>query len=1859
MHIRFKILKSILFYSLAVSNVALFFGQQASVTTTIMPPYNSYFDQFKNQIIVNITNTSNSPLTGAFLRLYIEGDNGIVIQSKEEFVYLDAFDIDGLTANRSGIFGHFDDAFSLNNLVISGISVDELFSKGLPVGNYSLCFRLYNNDFEPISFGEPSGCTMFNNSVEPPQLILPYCGDDIVSGSNNLVFSWTMPPGASITTTEYTLKIVELLPNQDPNQAFLSATVPAFFERTVTAQTSILYGPTDPPLESGKSYAWQVIASDGELNTPFLNNGRSEVCWFTWKPQNPIGVLLDIVPKEDEPSLYNNSVFTKDLTQRPLHFNTFKGKVLYAFRATEKGTIPVTQAKGVFTNQIGTAINFNPTISAPPTSGNSGFGSNIGFVQSLGTTQVFSIPLSEQEKMQNDINKVIGGTKFPLVDSKVELHMYIDEFNFDINSSSFGQSFERKILIGTGVTNANGDFSITYQGDLKTGKALDLIINNEHFQFSTYRIPINKTFDGTYDMGTLVGLAKTFRLKLNAKDYDNNTLEDVDFKIFRVSNFYSNGPLNKNLNYEGHRENKQATKTSSNTSTRLRSQSLELVAEGDSEAIYSRLFFALNLGEYYIIKSYINGKVVKEEKYLGFANYHKNYNYAKESVLLYKKTIKIPLPNPVIEGRILIKNSDGIAAKGAKIFIKSTKSSTSGLSSFLKIHATTDESGYFKLENIPVEKEGYKIQIRYQNSKFNPDINISLNRRGVVQDLGNIEIEGHLEQVCGKIIDEEGNAMPNVILKWKHGQDIFESDVDGNFITSQTPGSHILTAKAAGYRDKEFTIKVGNPEPSKLKLTTDLIRFSAPNASNNGTVNISPLYRTIGMQQDGTYENGVTYTQASAMKIFGNGSIFNSNRSANNCNNTLKMSRFYVKVTITDTNNNPIKKARAKSEWGNTETADNKGVVVLKNIPMGISNLTISGALNDSFLAISAPIEIKNTFKKDTLELQFSLEKGIDVTGKIKSGAVNLEDAKIYVKGKPHINTVTDGNGTYYLAVPKGSFELMAGKPGYISEEKTENFKKGNAYTIDFNLEKPVFNAEKLMGYKLLVNNYSKTNNTDEFKISGQITDVTFPDGIKPKGSTNFAFHDVLIRRTGNTIEPISNSVSLDISNIEMLLFNYLNVQAYNANGFKLLPINGDKQKGKIVSPVKIDLKKSFPNIAGLSFPNTPVFLNANNTNNIEISRSEPYSAPVNYKIESNNSAWKLYGFGVKPDFSNASITKNGIDLPGLLTIDAVSGIAPVSVKIKKLTISNTGILKSIDINSDFNIDISQWKLKILNIGINNYGISLAGNMDATIPGSPKASIGVSDLLIKTTGIAGGKFYFPNAGLSIYDAVKIKSSQPFALQKVPASSNYQLAGGALLQLPKYISQNIDLPFFSIATNGNFGFKVKPDLDLNFADMASFNIKNLGFKSASKTLDIGGKIKLDIPNFGVGAESNLHYSKSGVSVDEIGIAYNLASAIALEAKVKFTDNEFAGGGSLKLADMDAGIGLNFHYKKLSNGKDIGATFKTGMVIPIGVVKMDQLGGGFNVNTATNRYSIFANGRITFAADPAGIVALNPVKVKITSTPKGPIFDGGAKLVLMNSWNVGDASFKLDFADQYYYIDAAMGTGVKLMEGVSFSGTGGLHLELSTKPNNSYWFVSAYTRASIAKIFNSSVTMVGGWNVSKSQHSSLSGVPNYMLHNGKIHGGYFNAHTNLSSSVKLGVKGIATVSGSMYNKSNVTVFANIKGNNYGAKFDNGFGASLSADFFDIGIASASLTVNSGFEGYYKSSSWSINGNLGANLNAHIGCNGGCNGITWGGCFDPCFWSSCEVCPIPCGAKICVNPNVKVGYNSNSGVTFKLNL
>ena len=84
--------------------------------------------------------------------------------------------------------------------------------------------------------------------------------------------------------TEYDFRLVEIWPaGRNPNEA-MRTSVPLY--ETITSNTMLVYGPGEPPLVPGRSYAWQVRARslvNGESLDMFNNQGYSEVrSSFRW-----------------------------------------------------------------------------------------------------------------------------------------------------------------------------------------------------------------------------------------------------------------------------------------------------------------------------------------------------------------------------------------------------------------------------------------------------------------------------------------------------------------------------------------------------------------------------------------------------------------------------------------------------------------------------------------------------------------------------------------------------------------------------------------------------------------------------------------------------------------------------------------------------------------------------------------------------------------------------------------------------------------------------------------------------------------------------------------------------------------------------------------------------------------------------------------------------------------------------------------------------------------------------------------------------------------------------------------------------------------------------------------------------------------------------------------------------------------------------------------------------------------------------------------------------------------------------------------------------------------------------------------
>ena len=242
-----------------------------------------------------------------------------------------------------------------------------------------------------------------------------------------------------------------------------------------------------------------------------------------------------------------------------------------------------------------------------------------------------------------------------------------------------------------------------------------------------------------------------------------------------------------------------------------------------------------------------------------------------------------------------------------------------------------------------------------------------------------------------------------------------------------------------------------------------------------------------------------------------------------------------------------------------------------------------------------------------------------------------------------------------------------------------------------------------------------------------------------------------------------------------------------------------------------------------------------------------------------------------------------------------------------------------------------------------------------------------------------------------------------------------------------------------------------------------------------------------------------------------------------------------------------------------------------------------------------------------------------------------------------------------------IDGKFGAGFNLIPGLSIDGSQGIHIEASAKSGNSYWMAVGYTNSSIAGIFDAGTSVAGGWNVAKSSNSLLAGIPDYVLTNGRLYGGYVSVWSSIGgNSPVIGYSDFASIEAWYYNNAYAEVYANFKQNAFGFKIGQNWDCGANVNFFGLGIAGADVKANGELAGNYGNGNWAIGGNLAASINAHVGCDGGCNGITWGCCFNPCWpWSHCRICPCPCGGKICVGGSVSVSYSSGGGFGFSLSL
>lgn len=183
--------------------------------------------------------------------------------------------------------------------------------KNLPYGEYTLCIYLYNKETDE-QLGE-SCIEHVSEPVSPPILITPdYCEE---VHTKFPFFSWLAPsPEIKGQEVYYSFKLTEVFTGQSNEDAVQRNLAIVFIDNLT--QTSLLYPSTAPPLDSNKTYAWQVQAKikkyNGNENPSNLNTFRNIGVSEAWCLNYKIPELPEIITEKKNityaiPKLYEDA----------------------------------------------------------------------------------------------------------------------------------------------------------------------------------------------------------------------------------------------------------------------------------------------------------------------------------------------------------------------------------------------------------------------------------------------------------------------------------------------------------------------------------------------------------------------------------------------------------------------------------------------------------------------------------------------------------------------------------------------------------------------------------------------------------------------------------------------------------------------------------------------------------------------------------------------------------------------------------------------------------------------------------------------------------------------------------------------------------------------------------------------------------------------------------------------------------------------------------------------------------------------------------------------------------------------------------------------------------------------------------------------------------------------------------------------------------------------------------------------------------------------------------------------------------------------------------------------------------------
>lgn len=262
-------------------------AQPVHLQLAVTPPYSTFLTDYQtgsNLMLTLLQRDLTRDGMEVYLSVELEG-SGIKFKTLPSFrpaSYLLLNPGGSVTLTNADIAEYFQ----TDALAFEGISKESFLTTGqqLPQGLY----RLKIQAFSPLSGQAVSNQAMALMGIykgQAPLINMPF-NNKIIPANDLQTFTiqWTNRNSAAFNAANpasYRLQIWELPPTElDPN-VVVNSNYPTIFDEYLT-NTTYQYGPVDPALIPGRSYAIRVQAIDAAGRDLFVNNGFSQVTKFDY-----------------------------------------------------------------------------------------------------------------------------------------------------------------------------------------------------------------------------------------------------------------------------------------------------------------------------------------------------------------------------------------------------------------------------------------------------------------------------------------------------------------------------------------------------------------------------------------------------------------------------------------------------------------------------------------------------------------------------------------------------------------------------------------------------------------------------------------------------------------------------------------------------------------------------------------------------------------------------------------------------------------------------------------------------------------------------------------------------------------------------------------------------------------------------------------------------------------------------------------------------------------------------------------------------------------------------------------------------------------------------------------------------------------------------------------------------------------------------------------------------------------------------------------------------------------------------------------------------------------------------------------